>query len=137
MYFTWVIFIVDHKYGLKIDIIWSLSPVAAILSIFERFVFFQFSTRPSPNHQCFIILINQNYYISNCIYRSVNITTSFLKQGECDSSFPTLDGSCNHPEDAGRSLKPYKERLKKFLRKDILSLPNYWLHGVQVSSAIK
>ena len=31
-----------------------------------------------------------------------------MRQGECDSSFPTLDGSCNHPEDAGRSMQSYK-----------------------------
>jgi peroxidase len=46
--------------------------------------------------------------LEEMVHRSTNITNSFLKQGECDSSFPTLDGSCNHPEDFGRSMQPYK-----------------------------
>ena len=46
--------------------------------------------------------------LEEMVSRSDNITESFLKQGECDSSFPTLDGSCNHPEGAGRSMQAYK-----------------------------
>jgi len=46
--------------------------------------------------------------LDEAVSRSQNITDSFMRQGPCDSSFPTLDGSCNHPEDAGRSMKPYK-----------------------------
>ena len=48
--------------------------------------------------------------LEEMVSRSENITSSFLKQGNCDSSFPTYDGSCNHPNGKGRSMKEY-ERL--------------------------
>ena len=37
--------------------------------------------------------------LDELISKSENITTQFRAQGKCDSSFPTLDGSCNHPGD--------------------------------------
>ena len=46
--------------------------------------------------------------LEELVSRSDNITESFMKQGACDSSFPTLDGSCNHAGGAGRSMQPYK-----------------------------
>ena len=35
--------------------------------------------------------------LDEMISKSENVTTQFRAQGKCDSSFPTLDGSCNHP----------------------------------------
>ena len=46
------------------------------------------------------------------VNRSTNLTSAFMKQGKCDSSFPTLDGSCNHPTEAGRSMQAYKETMQ-------------------------
>ena len=46
------------------------------------------------------------------VNRSTNLTSAFMKQGKCDSSFPTLDGSCNHPTEAGRSMQAYKEMMR-------------------------
>ena len=51
---------------------------------------------------------NRLVTLEDMVNRSNNITDSFMKQGACDSSFPTLDGSCNHPSGAGRSMQPYK-----------------------------
>jgi len=48
--------------------------------------------------------------LDEMISKSENITTQFRAQGKCDSSFPTLDGSCNHPEDKSRAMMQY-ERL--------------------------
>ena len=48
--------------------------------------------------------------LDEMVSRSENITQSFRNQGNCDSSFPTYDGSCNHPENKGRSMGKY-ERL--------------------------
>ncbi len=39
------------------------------------------------------------------VERAVNVTESFERQGNCDSSFPSLDGSCNASGDAARSMK--------------------------------
>nr|CCG47854.1 oikosin 21b [Oikopleura dioica] len=41
------------------------------------------------------------------VERAVNVTESFERQGNCDSSFPSLDGSCNANGDAARSMKAY------------------------------
>ena len=45
--------------------------------------------------------------LDEMVSRSENITQAFLKQGNCGSSFPTYDGSCNHADGKGRSMKPY------------------------------
>ena len=37
-----------------------------------------------------------------------NVTRQFEPQGECDSSYPTLDGSCRNENDDGRSMATYK-----------------------------
>ena len=37
-----------------------------------------------------------------------NVTRQFEPQGECDSSYPTLDGSCRNKNDDGRSMATYK-----------------------------
>ena len=39
------------------------------------------------------------------VERAVNVTESFERQGNCGSSFPSLDGSCNASNDKGRSMK--------------------------------
>ncbi|CAG5102891.1 Oidioi.mRNA.OKI2018_I69.chr1.g514.t1.cds [Oikopleura dioica] len=41
------------------------------------------------------------------VERAVNVTESFERQGNCGSSFPSLDGSCNASNDKGRSMKAY------------------------------
>jgi peroxidase len=45
--------------------------------------------------------------VTEFVSRSDALTGSFMRQGECDSSFPTLDGSCNAEGDVGRSMKSY------------------------------
>jgi len=51
---------------------------------------------------------NRNLNVQDAVERSNNITMGFFRQGSCDTSFPSLDGSCNAPNDEGRSMQPYK-----------------------------
>ena len=39
---------------------------------------------------------------------SLGLPQNFLIQGKCDSSFPTYDGSCNHPNNFSRAMSSYK-----------------------------
>ena len=47
----------------------------------------------------------KNFDIKDFVVRSENVTMN-LRSG-CDSSFPTIDGSCNHPKDKGMKMTPY------------------------------
>lgn len=46
--------------------------------------------------------------LDEMISKSENITAQFRAQGKCDSSFPTYDGSCNHPNDFSRAMTSYQ-----------------------------
>ncbi|CAG5096998.1 Oidioi.mRNA.OKI2018_I69.XSR.g14884.t1.cds [Oikopleura dioica] len=50
---------------------------------------------------------NRNLNVQDAVERSNNITLGFFRQGSCDTSFPSLDGSCNAPNDLGRSMQQY------------------------------
>ena len=56
---------------------------------------------------------NRNLNVQDAVERSNNITLGFFRQGSCDTSFPSLDGSCNAPNDLGRSMQQYT-RWKSF-----------------------
>ena len=59
-------------------------------------------------------ITNRNFDLNLAVLRSDSISNLYSNQTVrhgCDSSFPSLDGSCNHPNNAGRSMDSYRRLL--------------------------